>query len=447
MNREEFGFILQEGEGLKIEFKESLKNIDREIVAFANAEGGRIFLGIDDYNKVRGVRVDNKLKSQVQDIADNCDPPVKIGIEGMDNVLIISVKEGDNKPYRCKDGFFIRLGPNSQKLSRDEILEIATGEGKIRFDEIPNRDFDFKEFDKDKLNAFLEKAGITKTIKNEDVLINLGVAKRVKGKIQFNNAGVLFFSREPYKIVRQAYVTCIRFSGTQNVDIIDRVDLKDDIISNIDNAIKFVRRNTRLSYEIKAIKRREIPEYPTEAIREAVINALMHRNYFEKGANVFVNIFDDRLEVYNPGGLPKGLDKKDFGKKGVRRNPLIADILHRAGYVEKAGTGISRMKRAMMERGLPEPKIEITDFFTITFYSGGVIKGLGEKLGEKLGENQKKILNLVKEDRFITIPELSRGLKISTTAIENNIVKLKKRGLLRRVGPAKGGHWKIAERG
>jgi len=86
------------------------------------------------------------------------------------------------------------------------------------------------------------------------------------------------------------------------------------LFSNIDNAIKFVRRNTKLGYEIKNIQRKEIPEYPIEAIREAIANAVMHRNYFGKGANVFVNIFDDRLEIYNPGGLPSGLSIKDFEK-------------------------------------------------------------------------------------------------------------------------------------
>src|SRR3989338_4123592 len=101
MKKKELEFILQEGEGLKIEFKESLKNIDKEMCAFANSEGGRIFLGITDDNTVKGIKIDNKLKSQVQDIANNCDPPIRIHFERADNVLIITVEEGDDKPYKC----------------------------------------------------------------------------------------------------------------------------------------------------------------------------------------------------------------------------------------------------------------------------------------------------------------------------------------------------------
>ncbi len=442
MNKKELDFILQEGEGLKIEFKENLNNIDKEIVAFANTVGGRIFLGVSDSSKLKGIKVNNKLKSEIQDIANNCDPSVGISFEELGNILIINVEKGKDKPYKCKEGFFIRIGPNSQKMNKNQILEIAIGEGKIKFDEILNKEFDFsKDFDIEKLNNFLKKAEITKTIKDEDILINLGAARRVKEKILFNNTGVLFFARKPCDIVRQAYVTCIRFKGIENIDIIDRIDLKDDIISNIKNAIKFVRRNTRLSYEIKDIKRKEIPEYPVEAIREAIINAIMHRDYFEKGANVFVNIFDDRLEVYNPGGLPKGLDKKDFGKKGVRRNPLIADLLHRVGYVEKAGTGILRMKKIMEKRGLPKPEIEITSFFTITFYTG--VKKVGEKVGEKLTDNQTKILQEISKDKFVSAPQLSKEVGISKRKIEENISKLKKKGLIKRIGPAKGGHWEV----
>ena len=97
MNNKELNFILQEGEGLKIEFKESLKNIDKELVAFTNAEGGRIFVGVIDDNKIKGAEITNKLKSELQDIARNCDPPIGIELESFNNILIVYVKEGTNK--------------------------------------------------------------------------------------------------------------------------------------------------------------------------------------------------------------------------------------------------------------------------------------------------------------------------------------------------------------
>ena len=445
MNKKELDFILQGGEGLTIEFKEGLNNIDKEIDAFANTAGGRIFLGISDNNKIKGIKIDNKIKSQIQDIANNCDPSIKISIEEFESLLIITVEEGEDKPYKCKEGFFIRIGPNSQKMDRNQILEIAAGEGKIRFDEAINKDVNFnKDFDAEKLESFLKKAEITKNMENEEMLINLGAAKKTKKKISLNNTGVLFFAKEPCNIIRQAYVTCIRFQGTENVDIIDRVELREDIISNIENAIKFVKRSTKLSYEIKGLKRKEIPEYPVEAVREAITNAVMHRDYLEKGANVFVSIFDDRLEIYNPGGLPKGLDKKDFGKKGVRRNPLIADLLQRIGYVEKAGTGILRMKKAMKDMGLKEPQIDITGFFTITFYPYRKVgEKYPEKYPEKINKTQEEILSIIKSNPLISRQEIASKLGLSLEAIKKSIATLKAKNILKRKGADKGGHWEV----
>ena len=149
MNETEFQFILQEGEGFKIEFKESLKNLDKEMVAFANASGGRIFLGVDDDSKVKGISITNKLKSQIQVLARNCDPQIKIKQEKLlfkeKAILIVEVIEGENKPYQCSSGFYLRQGANSQKLKRDEIISFSIEEGKIKFDEQINKTFDFKK--------------------------------------------------------------------------------------------------------------------------------------------------------------------------------------------------------------------------------------------------------------------------------------------------------------
>lgn len=143
---EEMELILDEGEGYLIEFKESMSDsLAKEMVAFANSSGGRIFLGVSDEGVVKGVNITNRLRSQVQDIARKCDPPVSILLEGQANVLTIAVREGTDKPYSCKDGFFIRTGPSSQKLRRDEIVDYFNHEGKIRFDEQFCMDFKYPD--------------------------------------------------------------------------------------------------------------------------------------------------------------------------------------------------------------------------------------------------------------------------------------------------------------
>src|SRR3989344_8151388 len=233
MNKKELNFILQEGEGLKLEFKESLNNLDKELVAFANSEGGRIFLGVTDNKRIKGINITNKLKSGIQDIANNCDPKIKIRFEEFENILIIHVKEGQDKPYKCKEGFFIRTGPNSQKLKRDEIIDLIHDSGKIRFDAQLNRKFDRKkDFDKNKLNKFLQLAKISKSLSTEDTLINLGVAEKRERELFLNNAGILLFAKEPARFFRQNFVTCVLYKGKEKVDVIDRKDFKQNLLEN-----------------------------------------------------------------------------------------------------------------------------------------------------------------------------------------------------------------------
>ena len=136
LSKQNLDDVLQLGEGQYIEFKESLdKNFAKEIVAFANASGGIIYLGITDSCTIKSVSVTNRLKSQIQDIARNCDPSISILLNEFDNVLSVEIMEGENKPYSCSAGFYMRMGANSQKMNRNEILALAIKSGKIRFDE------------------------------------------------------------------------------------------------------------------------------------------------------------------------------------------------------------------------------------------------------------------------------------------------------------------------
>jgi len=153
---------IQEGEGYKVEFKERLANLDREIVAFANASGGEIYLGVNDEGEIKGIEISNSLLSQIQDIARNCDPSVQINLKKykQHDILLILVEEGENKPYKCKDGFFLRVGPNAQKLKRDEIIQFINDVGKVHFDEKINKRFDYpNHFSKEALLAFLNYCG------------------------------------------------------------------------------------------------------------------------------------------------------------------------------------------------------------------------------------------------------------------------------------------------
>lgn len=234
MNIQELKLILQKGETSRIEFKENIKNIDKEIVAFANSSGGDIFLGIGDDNTIKGINITNELKSRIQDMANNCKPKIDINlsvVDGTDNILIINVLEGRNKPYMCKSGFFARIGPNSQKLSRDEILKIAIKERKLRYDEEINTDFNFNnDFDEKRFSKFLEDAGITSNLPYQNIMANINLAEKENDEYYFKNAVPLFFSKNIRKFNNSAYATCILFKGNTRSYIIDRKDFDGNIL-------------------------------------------------------------------------------------------------------------------------------------------------------------------------------------------------------------------------
>lgn len=346
MRQNDLDILLREGEGSMLEYKEALSSsFARELVAFANSTGGKILLGVRDDGSVVGVRDSNGLRAQIQDMARNCDPPVKTLVEPIGNVVVVTVRASDSKPVQCREGFFWRQGASTQKLSRGEIRDFFRTEGAIRFDLSPCPRFRYpQDFDRQKFNAWIKLSGITGRPRTEDVLVNIEAAERSGGKLLFRNAEVLFFAKNVRHFFNQAYITCLLAKGADKVHILDRKDFDGGMVADIEDALRFIERNTRTAYRIERLKRENIPEYPMKALREAITNAVMHRDWFIEGANIFVEIYTDRIEVVSPGGLPKGMTLADLGSKSIRRNALIADLLHRIDFIEKAGTGIKRIR-------------------------------------------------------------------------------------------------------
>ena len=174
-----------------------------------------------------------------------------------------------------------------------------------------NKEFNL-EFDLDslKLSKFLDKHENKPDYVKEQELYELGLGKPDREDFKLNNAGILFFAREPQKFVKQSYITCARYKGSGMASVIDRKDLFGDLLSLVDEAEAFVKRNTRLAYRFDGFKRIDIEEYPYDAIKEAIINAVCHRNYLIEN-NLFVNVFDDRVEVISPGSIPNNLSLKE----------------------------------------------------------------------------------------------------------------------------------------
>ena len=214
---------------------------------------------------------------------------------------------------------------------------------------------------------WLGRAGLSTTQHAEAMLRNVEVAEGPAEELAMKNAGVMFFANEPRRFCPDAVITCILFNGTERVKIIDRKDFSRGMLSDIEDTMNFVERNTRVAYEIKSLHRENIPAYPVEAVREALLNAVMHRDWYLTGANVHVEILSDRLEIKSPGSFPEGVTLETLGQAAVRRNPLVADLLGRVGLVERAGTGIGRMRTEALSRGYPEPEFKEDAFVTVVF--------------------------------------------------------------------------------
>ena len=433
--------LLQLGESYHQEFKETIdKSLVREVCAFANASGGKIFIGVSDDGRIKGVDFDNNTRSRLQDSINNIEPAINVTIDYQQSVIVLTIPESKTKPHACGDGFFLRIGPNSQKLSRNQIIEFFQQEGLVHFDELINPLVKFdKHFSLAKYNNFIELAKISPKLAPLEILQNL---RCVNDHQQLTNAGALFFCESIEFLILQAKIACVLFQGTENITILDRKDYNADLISDIEDSIIFLRKHLNVAYKIEHIQREEILEIPEVALREAVINAVCHRNYFEKGANIVIAIFADRVEISNPGGLPSGLSKESFGHKSVTRNPLIADLLHRIGYIEKIGTGIKRIRDAVAETTNCSVEFKIDEhWFTTVFYRNKAQQAMSSDISSDI--TSVKILELLKVTPTLSARQLSEVLHISTRAIEKHLSNLKAANKIRREGSKKYGYWTI----
>ncbi|MBI4765540.1 MAG: putative DNA binding domain-containing protein [Deltaproteobacteria bacterium] len=447
--------FIREGEGLTLEFKKRYTpRIDEDIVAFANARGGTLLLGVRDNGIVVGERLTNDLKAKINSLTRNCKPTITTELSQVGEVVAVVVPEGQEKPYSCGSGYYRRLDGNTQKMSHNELRIIFAENDPLPFEEKTVKGFTFDDVSKAKIRAYTKEAAIRiGSTALADFLRSLKVADTTRVK----NAGILFFAKDVHDHLHQAQMTLLAFKGTDRLHIYDRSDVRDDLLTQFNEAVAFLKKHLNIRSEIRGFNREDIYEIPFEVLLEALVNALMHRDYSITGTQISVEVFDDRVEVVNPGGLPKGLSVQNLGRVSIRRNELISDLFFRLHKVEPIGMGIKKMKEAMMAAGLRGPIFEPDGFFRVIFYrspefalkekegerSPRLAEGLVEKLVEGLVKNQKKILTLMARNPRISKEAMAKSLGISTTAIDKNLSTLKQKGLLRRIGPAKGGHWEI----
>jgi len=455
---EDLSVIISMGESYTVEFKKKPdKTLVEEVCAFANSSGGKVYIGIDNDGKVCGTDVGNTARSRIQDSINSLEPHINVDIAFQDNIFIITVPEGNNKPYSCSHGFFIRIGPNTQKLDRDSIMDFFQSEGHFKYDEVVRDDLPVDgKFNEEAYKSYIRAAKISDILGRDATLINLKCAAMVNSELCFNNAGAMFFRKNDEDMeFRHAGIVCVLFKGTGRATILDAKELNGDAVSNIDNAVIFLKKHLRISYVIKTLQREEILELPEDALREAIINAVCHRLWSEKGARIMVEIFDDRVDIVSPGGVCKGITPENFGTISITRNPLITGLLHRIHYIEQMGTGIKRMREATEKANVAEPVFELENFFKTTFKrtqienSGGVLSLAtgdkqaitSDKQAIKTSERILVISSYIEKHGKITASVVAELLKLSNSRARAILNEMVKSDTIEKIGDKKSTHY------
>jgi ATP-dependent DNA helicase RecG len=452
MTAEQIKSIISLGEGYQAEFKvkipSKVRELTEEICAFANAAGGVLILGVDNNNAIKGINIDNNMRSAIQNSIGEINPKLNctlefVVIDGL-NLAVINVPSGKNKPYVYSGAIYIRVGPNTEKLTTaEEMRDFFQQADKIYFDESSVTHFNpATDMDEDNLSGFRSDAGFNATISNQQILNNL----QVYAEDGFIKAGgALFFGKQPEAVFPQALVRCVAFKGTDKRFITDDKKFGGPLHKQYLQAMEWLRGKLNVAYDIEGQgggPRKENWEIPETVFKEAIINALSHRDYYEKGAVTTIELFDDRVEISNPGGLLSAIGH-EFGKRSLSRNPLIFGLFERMHLVEKIGSGIPRMEELMLEKDLAKPEYRIDGMFTIILRRAIDFENWKKLWEDKLGDPRLAILHAINNHPRISKKQLADTLAISTTAIDKHIDRLKDLGILERIGPDRGGRWKI----
>lgn len=409
MNNQEVAKLIKSKESGLVEFKETFYREALETIgAFANTKGGVVVIGVSDKGKIKGISIGKAtLSDWTNQISQSTEPRVipeieQVKIEGKE-IAIIRIKEYPIKPVSVKGKCFRRVGNSNRTMTAQEISEMHLHSIGSSWDAFPAQDKTVNDIDLKKVARYIKEANANGRRKIEDE------PKDVLHKLEFIRdkkatwAAILVFGKEPQRPLSQSAVHCGRFK-IDKTQILDDLMIEANLINQVDEVIKFVTRHISVRYEFEGKpKRKEVWEYPLEALREAVINAIVHRDY-SISSNVQVEIYDDRIEIWNPGGLLPGITVEDLYKKehkSVTRNKLIAQIFYDIGYIEKYGSGTIKIIDLCKQNGLPSPEFkEVFGGFSIIFRKDIFTEEYLLRLG--LNERQIKAVMYTKEKGKIT---------------------------------------------
>jgi predicted HTH transcriptional regulator len=431
--------LLKRPEGKTLEFKRDLSSpsgVLKTVVAFANTAGGTLLIGIDDRTRdVRGVAdpldEEERLANLISDrISPRLVPEIEILPWRRSQVLALQVHPSPSRPHHLiregpATGVYVRVGSTNRRADAELIEELrrfSRGEG---FDEQPLPDLSSEDLD---FRAASESFAPFRALRRSDLEI-LRLVSVHQGRKVPTVGGMILFGRDRERHFPDAWIQAGRFGGTDRSRILDRIEIHSFPVQAVAEAIAFVQKHSWHGAEIGAVRRIDRWTLPPEAVREALINAVVHTDYSQRGAPIRLSIFEDRLEIENPGLLPFGLTVDDL-PHGVSklRNRVIGRVFQALGLIEQWGSGIQRINAVCRDAGLPPPNFEeIATRFRVTIPTTPV--------GPAVVDNtDQAILASLAEGQGLATSEIAAFIGLSTRATRTRLARLIGRGLVREIG-------------
>ena len=427
----------------------------KSISAFANGLGGSLFLGVDNDGVVKGLddiqHVCETISSKIRDYMDPL-PEVEMIPHRINKleVLQLKVHSGNYTPYYyVGDGqrvAFVRVGDESMPATAEQMVRLVLKGSNKTFDSLHT---DYKVEDNSfsiLANSFKQR---TAQEWNKKFLLSFVL---VTSEGNLTNAGALFADDCP---LWQSRLYCTRWYGLEKGDAINDAEFTGNVLMLLREAMNFVKSNTMRGWEKLPDGRKNKPEYAERAVLETMVNHFIHRDYTVMGSEVHLDIYNNRLSVTSPGGMYNGmliqnLDIKDVSSE--RRNPILANVMAQLDYMEKRGSGLTRIcneTKALdgyKDELKPVFKSTPTQFQTIIFASSDT-PNVGDYDGDmsktKLTERQQKILDLIKDSPTITGKQMSETLSVTQRTIERDLSALQKKDIVKHEGKDNDGTWII----
>jgi ATP-dependent DNA helicase RecG len=423
------------------------------LVAFANTDGGTVIVGWDEKGQGRQRVYAEELEGALKAAERLCRPPVVTGweqLEGLDGTTYAITVPRSPELHSLADGrVLIRAGAENRPLGGEEIRSLAATKSAGDFEAEAMAGAERADLDEGVIAEYLEKRQQrqrrTLTQTPDELLREMGALDETGRPSHF---GTLLFGKHPQQFIPQSSLVFVKFIGTEPrgeeglAGYGRREEVTGPLARIIEGAWKIVWEEMNVGAVVKGLERQEISEYPPFAVREALVNAVCHRDYRLKGRRIEIRMYTDRMEVISPGGLPGFITVDNIVEEHFSRNPRLVAGLFQWGYIEELGLGIDRMIEDMVQAGHPPPKFKAAPYsFTVTLYNARERKAT-PKWETVMNERQARAVTFIRENGRITNRDYQQLCPdVSPETLRLDLSDLVDRGVLLKIGAKKGTYY------